>query len=156
MATKEFDTKFTKLTEEALHNALEYVSYSKEIECIYIYISLELGSQYLVFFKINNQISAQHELYKYSSQQFDVSSENQKILNANGNEIAEQIKQIFIDDDREIPTHLKITYKPKEGDFDCKIGYEKLLDLDNMVDEITIHFRWFKEMGGVLKPWQKI
>ncbi|WGU69917.1 hypothetical protein QIU18_10120 [Capnocytophaga canimorsus] len=43
----------------------------------------------------------------------------------------------------------------KKGNYNCKIGYDKLLDLDNMVGELTIHFRWFKEMGGELEPWQK-
>lgn len=156
MATKEFDKKFTLLTEEALHIALEYTNYSKEIDCLYLYISLEWGSQYLVFFKINGNIAFKSKLNQFSSKVYDTSDENQKWLNSNGNEIAKQIRQCFIEDNREVPTYLKITYEPQKGNYNCKIGYDKLLDLDNMVDEITIHFRWYKEMGGVLEPWQKV
>ncbi|CEN50796.1 immunity protein YezG family protein [Capnocytophaga canimorsus] len=156
MATKEFDKKFTTLTEEALHIALEYTNYSKEIDCIYLYISLELGSQYLVFYKINNHISFKSKLNNFSLKKYDVSDENQRKLNAEGNAIAEEIKQCFIEDNREVPTYLKITYEPQKGNYNCKIGYDKLLDLDNMVGELTIHFRWFKEMGGELEPWQKV
>lgn len=49
MATKEFDKNFAHLIEDALHNALEYTGYSLDIDCIYIYISLERSVQYLVF-----------------------------------------------------------------------------------------------------------
>lgn len=150
-----FDEKFTKLTEEALHNALEYVNYSKEIDNIYIYISFEMAPFYLVFFKINNHLAFKNQLNEYSTVVFDTSIDNQKILNKNGNEIADSLKQIFIDEKRELPTYLKMIYSPNTGNFDCKIGYERLLDLDNMVNEITIHYRWFKELGGNLKPWQK-
>lgn len=52
---------------------------------------------------------------------------------------------------------LRINKVENQDEIDySKIGYDKLLDLDNMVDEITIHFRWYKEMGGVLETWQKI
>ncbi|WP_404811674.1 immunity protein YezG family protein [Capnocytophaga canimorsus] len=156
MATKEFDKKFTTLTEEALHIALEYTNYSKEIDCVYLYISLELGSQYLVFYKINNHISFKSKLNNFSLKEYDVSDENQRKLNSEGNAIAEEIKKCFIEDNREVPTYLKITYEPQKGNYNCKIGYDKLLDLDNMVGELTIHFRWFKEMGGELEPWQKV
>ncbi|WGU68973.1 hypothetical protein QIU18_10125 [Capnocytophaga canimorsus] len=88
MATKEFDKKFTTLTEEALHIALEYTNYSKEIDCVYLYISLELGSQYLVFYKINNHISFKSKLNNFSLKKYDVSDENQRKLNAEGNAIA--------------------------------------------------------------------
>ena len=155
MIMNKFDKKFTKLTEDALHNALEYVNYSKEIDNIYIYISFEVAPFYLVFFKINNQLAFKNQLNNYSSIVYDVSDDNQKRLNKDGNEIADLIKQIFIDEKRELPTYLKMIYSPKTGHFDCKIGYEKLLDLENMVNEITIHYRWFKELGGNLQPWQK-
>jgi len=52
MATKEFDKNFAHLIEDALHNTLEYTGYSLDIDCIYIYISLERSVQYLVFFRM--------------------------------------------------------------------------------------------------------
>lgn len=155
MATEKFDKTFTSLIEESVQIAFEYADYSKEIESIYVYISLELESTYLTFFKVNGKISFKSKLNKYSTRKYDVSDENQRWLNSSGNELAEQIRQCFIDDEREVPKYLKMVYEPLTGKFDCKIGYEPLLDLDNMIDEITIHIRWFAEEGGELEAWQK-
>lgn len=134
--------------------AFEYADYSKEIESIYVYISLELGSQYLTFFKINGKISFKSKLNQYSTRKYDVSDENQRWLNSAGNELAEKIRLCFIEDGREVPKYLKMVYEPQTGKFDCNIGYDPLLDLDNMVDELTTFFRWFVEEGGELSPWQ--
>lgn len=156
MATREYDKKFTTLTEEALHNILEYTRYSKEINCIYLYISLEGSPISLAFFRINGHISFQHKLNDFSiKDNFDISKENQTTLNSKGNEIASKIKKAFIEDNREVPTYLKIICEPQNGIFECKIGYEKLLDYDNMINEITVHFRWYKELGGILTNWQE-
>lgn len=157
MATREFDKKFITLQKEALYNVLEYVDYSKEIDCVYLYISLEYEPMYLVFLKINNHISFQHKLNEFSiKDKFDVSEEHQTTLLQNGNAIASQIKKCFVEDDREVPTNLKITYEPKTRKFECKIGYEKMLDYESMVDEVTIYFRWYKALGGILEAWQKV
>ncbi|MDY5858599.1 MAG: hypothetical protein SPK09_05160 [Porphyromonas sp.] len=152
---QEFDANFSELIQEALHIAFEYTDYSGEIEGIYIYISLELGGMYLVFYRINGHLSMHHRLNEYSSNVYDVSDNNQDWLNSSGNELAEQIRQCFIDDEREVPKYLKMVYEPLTGKFDCKIGYEPLLDLDNMVGELTVFFRWFAEEGGELEAWQK-
>lgn len=69
--------------------------------------------------------------------------------------MAEEIHQSFLEDNQEVPKHLKMIYEPQTDKFDCKIGDEPLLDLDNMIDEITIHIRWFAEEGGELESWQK-
>lgn len=155
MASEKFDKTFTALIEECVQIAFEYTDYSKEIESIYVYISLELGGMYLVFYRINGHLSMHHRLNEYSSNVYDVSDDNQDWLNSSGNELAEKIRLCFIEDEREVPKHLKMIYEPLTGKFDCKIGYDPLLDLDNMIDEITIHIRWFAEEGGELEPWQK-
>ena len=154
MATADFDKNFTHLIEDALHNALEYVGYSPDIDCIYIYISLERSVQYLVFFKINECLSLKHKLNEYAiTKQIDVSDENQRRLNANGNAIAQGIRASFQDDGREVPSSLKITYEPKTGRLNSTMSYDKLLDDE---DSLTMYFRWFAEEGGVLEPWQMI
>lgn len=155
MASEKFDKTFTALIEECVQIAFEYTDYSKEIESIYVYISLELGGMYLVFFKINGKISFKAKLNQYSTRKYDVSDENQSWLNSTGNELAEKIRLCFIEDEREVPKYLKMIYEPLTGKFDCKIGYDPLLDLDNMIGELTIFFRWFAEEGGELEPWQK-
>lgn len=74
MATTDFDKNFTHLIEDALHNALEYTGYSSDIDCVYIYVSLERSVQYLVFFKINGVLSLKHKLNEYATiKQIDVS-----------------------------------------------------------------------------------
>ena len=99
MATKEFDKNFAHLIEDALHNALEYTGYSWDIDCIYIYISLERSVQYLVFFRIDGCLSLKHKLNEYvTTKQIDVSDENQRWLNSNGNAIAQKIRASFQDD----------------------------------------------------------
>ncbi len=154
MATKDFDKNFTHLIEDALHNALEYVGYSPDIDCIYIYIYLERSVQYLVFFKINGCLSLKHKLNEYvTTKQIDVSEENQRSLNSNGNAIAQGIRASFQDDGREVPSSLKITYEPKTGRLNSTMSYDKLLDDE---DSLTMYFRWFAVEGGVLEPWQMI
>ena len=154
MATKDFDKKFTHLIEDALHNALEYTGYSSDIDCIYIYLSLGRSVQYLVFFKINWYLSLKSKLHEYvTSQQIDVSDENQRRLNSNGNAIAQGIRASFQDDGREVPSSLRITYEPKTGKLNSTMSYDKLLDDE---DPLTMYFRWFAEEGGVLEPWQMI
>ena len=156
MATKDFDRNFTHLIEDALHNALEYVGYSPDIDCIYIYIYLERSVQYLVFFKINESLSLKHKLNEHvATKQIDVSDENQRWLNSNGNAIAQKIRASFQDDGREVPSSLRITYEPKTGKLNSTMSYDKLLD-DEDADSLTMYFRWFAEEGGVLEPWQMI
>lgn len=152
---RNFDDKFSELIQEVLHIAFGYADYSSEIESIYIYISLEFGGMCLVFYRINGQLAMHHQLNEYSSNVYDVSDANQDWLNASGNELAEQIRQCFIEDGREAPKYLKMVYEPQTGKFDCNIGYDPLLDIDNMIDAITIHIRWFAEEGGKLAPWQE-
>ena len=154
MATKDFDKNFTHLIEDALHNALEYTGYSSDIDCIYIYLSLGQSVQYLVFFKINGYLSLKSKLNEYvTSQQIDVSDENQRRLNSNGNAITQEIRTSFQDDGREVPSSLRITYEPKTGKLNSTMSYDKLLDDE---DPLTMYFRWFAEEGGVLEPWQMI
>lgn len=154
MATKEFDKNFAHLIEDALHNALEYTGYSSDIDCIYIYLSLGRSVQYLVFFKINEHLSLKSKLNEYvTSQQIDVSDENQRRLNSNGNAIAQGIRASFQDDGREVPSSLRITYEPKTGKLNSTMSYDKLLDDE---DPLTMYFCWFAEEGGVLEPWQMI
>lgn len=130
------------------------MGYSPDIDCIYIYISLERSVQYLVFFKINECLSLKHKLNEYAiTKQIDVSDENQRRLNANGNAIAQGIRASFQDDGREVPSSLKITYEPKTGRLNSTMSYDKLLDDE---DSLTMYFRWFAEEGGVLEPWQMI
>jgi hypothetical protein len=156
MATKEFDKNFAHLIEDALHNTLEYTGYSLDIDCIYIYISLERSVQYLVFFRINGCLSLKHKLNEYvTTKQIDVSDENQRWLNSNGNAIAQKIRASFQDDGREVPSSLRITYEPKTGKLNSTMSYDKLLD-DEDTDSLTMYFRWFAEEGGVLEPWQMI
>ena len=156
MATKDFDKNFTHLIDDALHNALEYVGYSTDIDCIYIYVSLERSVQYLVFFKINECLSLKHKLNEYATtKQIDVSDENQRRLNSNGNAIAQGIRASFQDDGREVPSSLKIIYEPKIGRLNSTMSYDKLLD-DEEADLLTMYFCWFAEEGGVLEHWQMI
>ena len=156
MATKEFDKNFARLIEDALYNALEYTGYSLDIDCIYIYISLERSVQYLVFFRINGSLSLKHKLNEYvTTKQIDVSDENQRWLNSNGNAIAQKIRASFQDDGREVPSSLRITYEPKRSKLNSTMNYDKLLD-DEDADSLTMYFRWFAEEGGVLEPWQMI
>lgn len=156
MASFEFEERFAQLNEEAVQIAFQYAGYKKEIEGIYVYISFELGEQYLVFYRINGSISLKSKLNEYSSLEYDVSDHNQRSLNAKGNELAEEIKRCFIRYDREVPKYLKLTYEPLTERFESKIGYDAQVDLDNMVDAITIQLRWFAKEGGILEPWMII
>ena len=88
-----------------------------------------------------------------TTKQIDVSEENQRSLNSNGNAIAQGIRASFQDDGREVPSSLKITYEPKTGRLNSTMSYDKLLDDE---DSLTMYFRWFAVEGGVLEPWQMI
>jgi len=126
MTPTTFDTEFQRLTTEMVEVAFEYIGRNKEeVDCIYIYASMELGIYfYNVFYKINNQLIEKELVNDVLNNKIDNSRESIKALLRIGGNALMDLSDVFENDKREVPTLLKMVYLPKTGGFDCNISYE--------------------------------
>ena len=148
MATKDFDSKFSKIITEMVEIAFEYVDYNeKEIDTIYIYGSMEDYSFfYNVFYRVNGQLTELHKLNDISKEQYDLSDERTFGLLELGNKYLQEIKKLFIEDEREVPTQMKMVYYPKTKKFSTDISYEPYWSNNTELLPDDIFLQWYKEI----------
>jgi hypothetical protein len=148
MATLEFDKKFQKLTTEMVEIAFEYARVNKEeVDAIYIFGSMEDYSFfYNVFYIVNNILTKKQDINEFLKYKVDDSSEQQQNLMRTGNKLLLETSTIFREDEREVPTLLKMIYFPKTGKFKCDISYE--LNYSNHPEwtNVDIFNKWFDEI----------
>lgn len=107
----EFDDKLFSNIKDILQLSYEYVNTSPLIEIIGVYISLEWVNFYDVIYKIDNKFYERHKV-DVALKNADISIENQRILIRSVNEIIGNIRELFVQNDREVPTQIKIIYSP--------------------------------------------
>jgi hypothetical protein len=152
METKDFDNKFSKITTEMVEVAFEYVDYNKqEIDTIYIYSSMENNSFfYNVFYCINGQLTKLHKINDVSKKQYDLSVERVFRLLRLGNEYLLEVRKLFIEDKREVPTQMKMMYFPKTGKFTVDISYELYWSNSKELLSEDIFRLWYEEINKVM------
>ena len=152
MELKEFDEKFRELYTNMVEIAYEYVNRNKEeVDDIYIYGSMEAGDfYYKSFYKINGHVVKMHYINTVSKMQYDISRDRMIALMRLGVECLEATEKLFKEDNREVPTVMKINYSPKTGKFDNDISYQ--LHYSNVEGKTVAqaYDEWFVEMGGKL------
>lgn len=121
-----FDTEFQRLTTEMVEVAFEYIGFNKEeVDGIYIYGSMEQGIFfYNVFYKINHQLVKKEKVNDVLTNKVDDSDKIIRALLSFGGEALMDLSDVFTDDSREVPTLLKMVYRPKTGGFNCDILYD--------------------------------
>ena len=150
MATKKFDSKFSKIITEMVEIAFEYVDYNKkEIDAIYIYSSLEDNNFfYNIFYCVNGQLTKLHKLNDISKKQYDLSDKRTFGLLGLGNKYLQEIKKLFIEDEREVPTQMKMVYYPKTEKFSTDISYEIYWSNNTELLPSDIFQQWYTEIEG--------
>ncbi len=126
MNSTKFDQDFQKLTTEMVEVAFEYVGRNKkEVDNVYIYASMEDEMYfYNVFYQINNDVVEKEVVNDVLTTKIDSSDERLDSLLSFGGRTLMNLSDVFIDEDREVPTLLKMIYSPKTGAFNCDILYE--------------------------------
>lgn len=135
---------------------LEYVS--NMADYIYIYGSNEFG-QYStdVFYQINNIIVKKHKVNDAVSETssnsrpvYDISKERQATLLNILNKDLREISDLCKNNNREMPTEMKLTYDVSNNKLDVQYSYE--IKYTNDPEKLPSHIfnDWFEEMGGKL------
>lgn len=147
MAKEEFDIQFQNITKEMVEIAFEYVDFNKdEIDKIFIIGSIEEGGfTYNMFFEINNAVVKKENVNKFSKKQYDISSEKSFALLELGNQALVRLSEAFKDDNREIPTLIKIIYQPKTGSFACKLSYDLQFSYNESRAFYDVFNEWFEQ-----------
>ena len=152
MELKEFDEKFRELYTALIEIAFEYVNCNKdEVDGIYVFGAIDDGAfSYNVFYRINEKMAEIHQVNSVSDQQYDISDIRTFKLLDIGNDHLEAIAALFKEDNRPVPSDLKMIYSPKTGAFTNNIGYDSHFYEDGQKTIQQVYNEWFVEMGGKL------
>lgn len=149
MATKEFDSKFQEIFTKMVEISFELVGRNKgEIDSIFIYGSLEEGDAFFnVFYKVNGKLTKIHKLNSVSKMQYDVSDERVFAMLDLGNGYLMEVANLFKNDNREVPTLMKMVYNPKTGSFNNDISYDLHYSNDPERTNVDAYQEWFDEIN---------
>jgi hypothetical protein len=148
MATSEFDKMFQKLISEMVEIAFEYVGRNKfEVDGIYIYASMEEGDYFFnVFFNINGKLIDNHKINEVSVQKYDDSDARAFAMLRLGTKSLREVSKLFKEDNREVPSLMKMVYSPKTGAFTNDIIYELQYSNDPERTNVDGFQEWFEEI----------
>lgn len=144
MANTKFDNKVIKHLKNILIECLDYANNCSLVSDVYIYISFEWVVFLDVFYKINETLYQRHKLNDILKN-VDVSISKQKILIDYSHNELKRIRQLFIDDKREVPTQIKLTYSTT-GKFETKFSYEKYHNDELFIGDDAVANEWFEEL----------
>lgn len=147
MATKEFDNKFQLLTKEMIEISYELLNFSKnEVEKIFVLGSVEDSISFNFFYLVNGKIVTPNKVNQvYINEKFDVSNDRVFALLDLGNKCLESLINTFKEDNRDVPTLIKIMYDIKTGKFESRLSYD--LQYSNSEDQSFWHvyMKWIDE-----------
>jgi len=147
MELKEFDKSFQEMCEAMVQVAFGLVeSIKKNVEGVYVYVSIEETLAYDAFYKINGKIAETNEVNEVSKKKVDLSDDTILSMLDEGMEYVNQIDDLFKSDKREVPTQLKLVYEPKSGKFDIGISYDIHYSNHKEWTATTIFDRWVEEV----------
>ncbi len=106
--------------------AFEFVNFNKkEVDTIYIFGSLEGNIiVYDLVYRINGKLAVVNDLNQVSKQKYDLSDKRYYSFFKLGIGYLEEVRDLFIQDKREVPTLLKMEFYPKTGKFNNNISYD--------------------------------
>ena len=148
MTSQEFDKEFKQLCTEMVEIAYEFVDYNEEeVDTIYTYCTMEANIiSYNVFYRINGELVRLSKINTVSNMQYDISKEKMFQLLGIGVDYLDKIEQLFIADEREVPTQMKMVYFPKTGEFDNQISYYLHFSQSSDLLSDDIFEQWFEEV----------
>jgi vacuolar-type H+-ATPase subunit F/Vma7 len=152
--TKVFEDYFSELQADMVSICLEYVN--NKADKIFIYASNEFG-QFTsdVFYKINNCVVEKHRLNSAvqnedSQHIYNVSKERQVAVLNICNDNLRKIKDLCQENNREMPTEMKLIYDVPQNNLKAQYSYEIKYTNDPVKTAGHIFDEWFVEMGGKL------
>ncbi len=147
MEQTRFDTAFQRLTTEMVEVAFEYIGRNKEeVDGVFIYGSMENDVYFFnLFYQINNTVVEKEFVNDFLTEKIDDSDERLDSLLSIGGHALMDLSDVFIDDEREVPTLLKITYAPKTGKFNCDVIYEQHSKNPDWTN-VSAFENWFKKI----------
>ncbi|MDR2969370.1 MAG: hypothetical protein LBV32_07175 [Tannerellaceae bacterium] len=142
-----FDNEFQKLFTEMTEIAFEYVdNNSNEVDAIYVIGLIESGYFYKSFYQINGILVKSHKVNTVSKMQYDISKDRAFSLLKLGMELLEKTETLFVNDDREVPTMLKLIYYPQTGRFESDFSYDKTFSNSKTKTAQDVYEGWFNEI----------
>ena len=147
MATVKFDSNFQELFTAMVETSFEYVGRNKEdVDCIYIYASMEDDIIfYNVFYSINGHLAKANKVNDFLSNSPATPEMNKQLLKV-CTDFLEETSELFEEDNREVPTLMKMVYNPKTGAFDNDISYKKHFSNHPERTEVDGFNEWFEEV----------
>lgn len=137
-----FEDKIAKLQEDMISIALEYSDY--KADKVYILASCEINSFYFnVFFKIGELYYKKHQLKAF---QVDTSINRQSQLVDIALNDYIKLCEAFSDNNREVPTQLKIIYDHKHQKASGKFSYHLHFSNSDVLTADDIFEQWYNEV----------
>ena len=137
-----FEDKIAKLQEDMISIALEYSDY--KADKVYILASCENNSFYFnVFFKIGESYYKKHKLKAF---QVDTSINRQSQLVDIALNDYIKLCEAFSDNNREVPTQLKIIYDHKNQKASGRFSYNLHFSNSDVLAADDIFEQWYNEV----------
>ncbi|GEM_PF-447939 len=148
MKIEEFDSILLHHITEIIEVSLEFIGNSRdEVDMIYIYGAMENQNPFFnLFFGINDTVIKIHEVNSVLNRKIDISDDTMFKLLGLGCEELDKIIEIFKDDNREVPTLMKITYSPKYNSLNNDIIYEPQYSNTKDKSDVDGFLGWYNEV----------
>lgn len=146
---KNFDKKLLLIIEDIIVKCLQYANNEIEkIESIYMYISFEGFGFFNVFYRLSDgKIYKKHKISNLI-ESIDTSASSQSLMNKNVNEDMLLIRDIFEKDNREIPSQIRVQYKPLLGANKIKFLYDKFHNDELLIGDHEIFDDWLNQANN--------
>ncbi|QIQ21444.1 DUF600 domain-containing protein [Zophobihabitans entericus] len=146
--TKSFEDIFSELQSDMVSIGLEYVN--NKADYIYIYCACENKMlTFDLFYKINGKFLHKHKVNDAGNGfEYNVSMERMRQVLHIGTDDLEKIYALCKNDNREMPTEIKIIYNVQTNSFEAQYSYDlQYSNKDNLTSD-DIFEQWFNEVSS--------
>ncbi|MYL60101.1 immunity protein YezG family protein [Virgibacillus halodenitrificans] len=143
-----FEDRFSELQADMISICMEYIE--DRADKIYVYASCEesiISSKF--FYLINNKYVKPHKVndaVANGDERYNVSSERQFMVLDILNEDIEKIKELCLDNEKDMPTEMKLVYDVKSGKFKAEYKYDLVYTNHETKTARQIADEWFDEL----------
>ncbi|MED3864409.1 immunity protein YezG family protein [Priestia megaterium] len=145
---KEFEDRFSELQADMISICIEYIN--DRADKVYIYASCEgniIASKF--FYLINNQYVESHQVndaLEDEDERYDTSPKRGFMVLDILNEDIEKIEALCKENNRDMPTEMKLIYDVKSGHFTAEYNYELVYINDDVKTASYSANEWFEEV----------
>jgi len=129
-----------------LEAAFEYSDFNEEeIKLIYVFCSLEEGFYYDFFYRIGGEIVKKHLINDFLISKCNDSDEQQLAAVDIGLNDLIELEKLFIENEKDLPTQIKIKYVVKDQSIDTDMVYSQNLIGTNK-DDLELRNEWIESL----------